>query len=121
MYDGKSWYYGSPLPGGGPPYGEWRPWGTPPGWQEPPRIEASKFEIPGTWVGADEQAIAEFERAARRIMDLAAQQRVHLSRRDMAMMQIGMRGCHIEEAMARGELDRASHHLGQLVALFRSL
>ena len=42
-----------------------------------------------------------------------------LSDRDMLMMQIGMRACHIEEALAQGDTDRARSHVRQLVLILK--
>jgi hypothetical protein len=63
----------------------------------------------------------EFENASSRVMDAVTQFKKTLSPRDVAMLQLGMRASHMEEALAQGDTARAESHRQKLVQLLENM
>ena len=63
----------------------------------------------------------EFTRASNRLMGVIGRFGRTLSKRDVLMLQIGMRASHIEEALAQGDVSRANGHLMMLQSLVSQL
>ena len=62
-----------------------------------------------------------FRQNSNAILDLLARYQAKLSPRDIAMLHLGMRASHIEEAVASGEIDRARSHLKNVLDLLQNL
>jgi hypothetical protein len=56
----------------------------------------------------------DFGATGRKLVQYIQRSQKTLSKRDKMMLQIGMRACHIEEAVSTGDTDRAAMHFQKL-------
>ena len=63
----------------------------------------------------------EFARAGTRMLQLMARFKRTLSPRDFALLAIGMRASHIEEALSQGDVVRAQGHFDRLAQALQDL
>jgi len=69
----------------------------------------------------DRTEAAKMESAFGYVLDGLKKFEKSLSARDLRILQIGMRASHIEEATARGEVERARSHFHELLKLVQGL
>jgi hypothetical protein len=65
--------------------------------------------------------IADFQRALDRVVSIIGRFNNSLTPREKLILQLGLRGAHLEEALAHGETQRAADHERAAVTIAQAL